>query len=441
MRTLAWCSAAALVGLGVAASAQRGGMFSESRDHPAILYTTRTPTDDVTALARRVERGEVTLAFDQDHGYLRSALDALGVPLESQVTVFTETSLQGHQVSPSNPRALFFNDRVSVGWVRDGGALELAALDREQGVIFYTIEQKPSARPRFLREETCLTCHLSADTLGVPGLLVYSVFSIPQDQYSYAGGFMTDHRSPLEERWGGWFVTGRAGSARHLGNTEVPQTLRVPGERHGVPRQLDSLEGLFDPRGYLSLHSDVVALMVLEHQAHMTNLLIRLGWEARVSASGLGGARGMKERLPGAGAPASGPGGTRVDEAVRDLVDYLLFVDEAPIAGPIRGTSGFAGQFTGSGPRDANGRSLRQLDLQRRLLRYPCSFMIYSEAFDRLPEGAKAAVYERMWAILSGKERGAPYDRLSPPDRRAIVEILQGTKQGLPAYFTAEDVR
>lgn len=417
-------------------------MFSESRDHPAIQYSARTPTDVVAMLARRVEQGEVKLAFDADHGYLRSALDALDVPVESQVTVFTQTSLQFHQVSPRNPRALFFNDRVAVGWVRGGDALEFAAHDREQGVVFYSIEQKPSAKPRFTREENCLACHLSADTLGVPGLMVFSVFSIPQDQYSYAGGGVTDHRTPLEERWGGWFVTGRPGSARHLANTEIPQALRVPGERYGVPRQLDTLEGLFDPRGYLSLHSDVVALMVLEHQAHMTNLLTRLGWEARVAASGLPsaqGAQGMKATRPGA--PASRDGATRIDQAVRDLVDYLLFVDEAPIPGLVRGSSGFAEKFSGSGPRDGKGRSLRQLDLENRLMRYPCSYMIYTETFDGLPDAAKAAVYEQMWAILSGRERGGSYDRLPLSDRRAIVEILRDTKNGLPAYFTVEGTR
>ena len=439
MRALIWWSAAALVGLGVAASAQRGGMFSESRDHPAIRYTARTPADAVATLARRVEQGEIKLAFDADHGYLRSALEALEVPVESQVTVFTQTSLQFQQVSLSNPRALFFNDRVAVGWVRGADALEFAAHDPEQGVIFYSIEQKPSARPRFTREETCLACHLSPDTLGVPGLMVFSVFSIPQDQYSYAGGGVTDHRTPLDERWGGWFVTGRPGSARHLANTEIPQSLRVPGERYGVPRQLDSLAGLFDPRGYLSMHSDVVALMVLEHQAHMTNLLTRLGWEARVAASEPSSTPGAKPTLPGAS--ASRQDATRIEDAVRDLVDYLLFVDEAPIAGPVRGSSGFAERFSGAGPRDGKGRSLRQLDLERRLMRYPCSYMIYTEVFDALPEAAKAAVYERMWAILSGREKGGSYDRLAIADRRAVVEILRETKTGLPVYFTVEGIR
>jgi hypothetical protein len=164
----------------------------------------------------------------------------------------------------------------------------------------------------------------------------------------------------------------------------------------------------------------VVALMMLEHQATMTNLITRAGWEARLA-----------EYKPGAPLAQGAP-----DEAVREMVDYLLFVDEAPLPAGIRGASGFAAAFSARGPRDAKGRSFRELDLQTRLLRYPCSYMIYSPAFDALPAKAKAAVYERMWHVLSGRVTGEPYTRLSLADRRAIVEILRATKPGLPALFS-----
>jgi hypothetical protein len=161
-----------------------------------------------------------------------------------------------------------------------------------------------------------------------------------------------------------------------------------------------------------------VSLLVLAHQATMTNHLTRLGWEARVA-----------EAMPSEDARA------RVKEAAHDFVDYLLFIDEEPLRAPVHGTSGFAEKFSAQGPKDSKGRSLHALDLQTHLLKYPCSYMIYTEAFDALPPAAKDAVYSRMWEILSGKETGKRYARLKPADRTAILEILRETKPGLPAYF------
>ena len=218
-----------------------------------------------------------------------------------------------------------------------------------------------------------------------------------------------------------------------MGNVEVTD-VDEPESRVGkVPSELESLEGKFDLDGYPSAHSDIVALMMLEHQAHMTNLITRVGWEARrvlhreqMTASS--GGRGSAENS-----------GFRelIRDAAAELVDYLLFLDEAPLAGRIQGSSGFAERFSARGPRDRHGRSLRELDLEQRLLRYPCSYMIYTEAFNALPDLAKDAIYERMWEVLSGQESEYPYTRLSVADRQAIVEILRDTKPDLPAYYQA----
>jgi hypothetical protein len=186
------------------------------------------------------------------------------------------------------------------------------------------------------------------------------------------------------------------------------------------------LEGRFDLKGYTTPYSDIVALMVFEHQTHMTNLLTYIGWESRVAEYERRGRTAPADR---AAAP------DKIDEIAHDLVDYLLFVDEAPLAGKIEGTSGFAQIFSGEGPRDSQGRSFRQFDLERRLMRYPCSYMIYSPLFDALPAIAKEAIYKRMWEILSGADKQNSYSRLSLSDRRAIVEILRDTKKDLPSYF------
>jgi hypothetical protein len=400
--------------------AQRRDVFVSSRDNPAIAYTRGAVADPVFQLERRLEDGSVHLQFDKPNGYLKSLLAALDVPIESQTLVFSETSFEARLINPRNPRSVFFNDTVSVGWVHGSDALEVAAQDPTQGVIFYTLAQTAAGRPRLTRDNTCLACHLSWDTLGVPGLFVISTFPMSDDKNAYANGFVADHRSPLPDRWGGWYVTGKPGGPlRHMGNVPVI----VHGQVETPPRPtspiLASLEGKFDLAAYLSPYSDIVALMVLEHQTHMTNLITRLGWEARLAAA----ARGNADAA------------ARMREAAGDLVDYLLFVEEAPLVGSLRGTSGFAEKFAALGPRDSKGRSLRQLDLDRRLMRYPCSYMIYTPAFDALPADARNAVYQRMWQVLSGKETNKKYSTLSPADRQAIVEILKDTKKGLPAFF------
>jgi len=402
--------------LSLLAAAQRRDAFVESRDHPAISYSSGPTSDPVSALDAKLASGSASLKYDESTGYLRSVLESLGVPVASQMMVFSQTSFQASQIRMHNPRAVYFTDSVAVGYVRGGTILEVAAQDPRQGVVFYDLPQSPTVPPRFRRNNECLACHLSWETLGVPGLMVQSVYPL-KDEYSYVNGFTTVHGSPLEQRWGGWWVTGDAGGAKHIGN--VPVMYNDKGSKLPTPtRPLASVEGLFDHKGYLTPYSDVVALLVMAHQTNMTNLITRTGWEARLAA-----------------AAPSKDASARVAEAARDLVDYMLFVDEAPLAGPVKGGSGFAEAFAAKGPKDAQGRSLRDFDLRRRVFKYPCSYMIYTPAFDGLPEAARNAVYARLWEVLSGRETQPRYRGLTPQDRQAIVAILRETKRDLPDYF------
>jgi len=398
------------------ASAQRRDVFVQSRLIPAINYDTAETNDPIARLNKRLADGSVTLKYEPDNGYLRSVLAALNIPVESQGLVFSQTSFEGKLINVKNPRAIYFSDSAALGWVRGSDLLEVAGQDPRQGMVFYYLDQKPTARPRFTRSNECLSCHLSWDNLGVPGLMVQSVNPLP-DEYSYVVGFNNNHSSPFSQRFGGWYVTGSYGGIRHMGNISV-----MPEDKGKLkvakPFELASVEGLFDPKGYLTPYSDASALLVLAHQAAMTNHITRLGWEARVAA-----------------ATPSDDARARVKEAAQDLVDYLLFVDEEPLRSPVRGASGFIEKFSAQGPRDSKGRSLHALDLQTRLLKYPCSYMIYTEAFDALPAAARDAVYARMWQILSGAETGRRYTRLKPADRTAILEILRETKKDLPAVF------
>lgn len=404
-----------------AAFADLADDFVPLRDDPAIEYATRATYDPISVLNEEIETGRARLKFDGQQGYFRSVLETLKIPIESQMAVFSKTSVQAQLINPRNPRTLFFNDSVVVGWVR-GGFIEVASESPQQGIIFYSLPQESQEKPRFERKNDCLTCHDSYDALSVPGMLVRSNFIGPNLMTLRSlGSYNTDHRSSLEQRWGGWYVTGNSGSIRHLGNAIVTNINNPESTVGPETLNLDSLKGKFDTNAYLSPYSDIVALMIFEHQMHIMNLFTRLGWQDRYTLSHQSVERGFQQRY--------------LRDTINDLVDYMLFVDEAPLANPIHGTSGFTEKFSGEGPHDNYGRSLRQLDLERRLMRYPCSYMIYSEAFDALPTEARQAVYERMWQILSGKDRSPKYARLSLVDRRAVVEILRETKNGLPDYF------
>jgi hypothetical protein len=408
----AWIAAVAV------GAAQRRDVFVLSRDHPAIAYSTGAVDNAATRLNARLKEGTARLTFGADNGYLPSVLEAFGISPASQALVFSLTSFQAERINMHNPRAVFFNDTVAVGWVRGGEVLEVAVQDPRQGALFYALEQKADAAPQLVRNNQCLACHLTWETLGVPGFMTTSMYPLPDDPNAYANGFTTVHGSPLEQRWGGWWVTGNTGGARHMGN--VPVMPPDKGKARPNPQApLASVEGIFDLKGYPSKSSDVVALLVLNHQTQMINHLTRVGWEARVAA-----------------AEPSADANARVVEAAADLVSYMLFLDEASLAGPVKGQAGYVEWFAAQGPRDGKGRSLREFDLTRRLFKYPCSYLIYSEAFDNLPPNAKRAVYERLWALLSGKAAPARGQRaIAPADRQAIVDILRETKPDLPEFF------
>jgi hypothetical protein len=432
MRFALLACAAVAAGLSVAGAlspvhAQRGGLFMGSADDPAIAYSTAPVSNVVDDLNRRIRDGSAVLRFEGRSGYLQSVLDALQLPVDSQLLLFSKGSLQARLISPSNPRALFFNDRAALGWVRDAELIEVAAHDDRLGVVFYTLEQRPSARQEFTREFRCLGCHLTGDTLGVPGLVM---FSTTQELGDLGNRIVaTDHRNRLSERWGGWFVTGSSGSARHRGN-DLPS---IPAaSRTRVP----SAEGLFDPDGHRALSSDIAALLTFSHQTHMVNLLTRVSWETRVADPA------ERTATTGVAATPSDPASRSLVESMvrgvaEEVVDYMLFIDEPPLPDAVSGSSGFTQRMSQNQPRDRQGRSLYELDLQTRLLKYPCSYLIYSPAFDRLPPLAKSMIYQRMWSVLSGQERDPRYRRLPVSDRRAIVEILRDTKPDLPPYFGA----
>lgn len=394
-------------------------------DKPPIDYFQTAPDDPVARLQKQLAARTVQLDFDARHGYLPSLLRRLDVPVSSQTLVFSKTSLQVKYISPRSPRAIYFNDDVYVGWVQ-GGDLEISAVDPQLGANFYLLGQYEAALPRMLRKTyDCLQCHSGALTRDVPGHIVRSTSTGPDGHVSRdAETVLVDDTTPLRDRFGGWYVTGLHGAARHHGNRFV----RV-GDDPAAP-DLDAganartLDRWTDTVDYLSPHSDLVAHLVLAHQAALHNRIARAGFLARVALA----------RDGSAAAPETA---RSLDAAAEPVVEGLLFGGAAPLTEPAAGTSTFAADFSARGPRDAQGRSLRDFDLRRRLFRYPCSYLIYSQAFQELPRPLRERIYRRLLDVLLADSPPAPFERLTVEDRRAILEIVTATVPDLPDFWRA----
>jgi hypothetical protein len=370
---------------------------------PAIVLA----SDPVAELQKKIDSGAVTLQFDAQRGYLASVLTHLKIPVSSQTLVFSKTSLQSERISPRTPRAMYFNDDVYVAWVKDSGLIEIMSVDPKSGSAFYVLGQQKDEKPLFERStgHECSVCHFSREAAPkfAPRLLFTSV--LPDASGNVEGTFPipTTDLNPLEERWGGWYVTGTHGAQRHLGNIvrKTPSSAfeKLPAADFAASLNVTDLKGRFDTAAYLSPHSDIVALSVLAHQVEIHNLIA------------IAGAKGGPARDVG-----------------EPLVKAMLFAGAAPFTAPVRGTSNFAAEFSAKGPRDSKGRSLRDFDLKTRLFRYPLSYLIYTGNFDEMPEAVKAYAYRRLREILSGQDKSADFAHLSPADRSAILEILRETK-------------
>lgn len=388
-----------------------------------INYRSSDLNDPVAKLEKRLERGELKLRYDPKHGYLKSILEALHIAVSSQTLVFSKTSFQFPDITPAAPRALYYNDDVYVGQVHDGRFLEFVSFDPMQGAIFYVMDEHRDKHPRFERSEVdCIQCHVAPSTKGIPGVMLRSVFTKPDGTADGAARtFVTGQESPLSQRWGGWYVTAKSGSQGAMANAIISDLQHPEQLDRAAGANLTSLAGRFDTAAYLTGSSDIVALMVLAHQTQMHNWITLTNYQTRIALYNdhSGGAISEDVRK-------------KFEAAAEQLVRYLLFTNEVPLQNPIAGTSDFARQFTARGPRDSQGRSLRDFDLQRRIFKYPCSYLIYSQAFDAIPAPAKDYIYHRLFDILSGREQGPEFASLSSQDRRAILEILVATKPGLP---------
>lgn len=402
-------------------------------ERPPIDYHGGDVNDPVAQLARSIAAGEKELVDDEKFGYLNSLLKLLDIPVESQALVFSKTSLQIQKINPARPRAIYFNDDVYVGYCHSGDIIELAATDPQQGAIFYSLKQ--NAPPEFIRDRgQCLICHANTRTQNVPGYLVRSTFPNRAGHPILGSGtFTTDHTSPFDERWGGWYVTGQHGDLTHLGNQVFVEGTPPDLQKHA---NRDDLEGLVATHNYPSQHSDIVALMVLEHQTQMHNAITYANFETREALDQSYRMNELLEREPGT---ISDIAQRRISAAADRVLEYLLFCNEFNLTSPISGTSGFQETFAAKGIRDSQGRSLRDFNLQTRMFEYPCSYLIYSAAFDGLPCEVRTLVVERLQGVLQGRDDSEKFAHVTPESRQAIWEILKATKPDLFADLSPLD--
>jgi hypothetical protein len=413
---------AAALGVALASSALTFGQKHEAwtgvlDEHPDIQYATRPTTDRVAKLNQALTHNERSLQRDARTGYLLPVLEALGVPVESQLLVFSKTGVQRAYTGPHNPRAIYFDRSVVVAYVPGAPMIEIAAHDPQQGVVFYTLDQSAAA-PVPTRQTSCLTCHVSASTLNVPGVIVRSnTVGDDGNVMPRSGSYDVNHGTPHPDRWGGWFVTSDALSVPY---SQRGHTGNITFDGRGSTSNqvfVEWLNSAPETRGYLSPLSDIVSLLVFDHEMHAINLLTRLNWESRVKAAG--------DRASGSDFAVRG--------LVNELAEYLLFIGEMPPSVPLTAREGVEESLVSRTPKDRQGRSFGQLELVQRLFRYPCSYMVYSEAFDGLSPSVKKAVYSRMIDILSGNGARARSGPVSAADRQAVLEILRDTKPDFPS--------
>ena len=408
-------------------------------DYPLIGYAGRPTHNTIARLQDRLDKGETKLKFIPGRGYLDSLLQTVGIDPSSQTLVYSKTSLQIDLIRAATPRAIYFDDDTYVAWMPGTRFLEVSTMDSALGPVFYTLPNRDPSTTHFDRETLrCLTCHDTFSLMGggVPRFLfMSSPVTVTGEPLTTEISVETTDATPLQERWGGWYVTGKPNGLMHLGNIQMTGPVKGVTDFANLkvnrPGTLEKLTGVFDTQPYRTDRSDVVALLVLEHQVYIEDLITRASYKARTLAARENDDQSADslswEQLPAKARPM-------VKALLEPLVKALLQVDAASFPGKIAGNSGFDNWFQAQGPRDTQGRSLRELDLSTRLFRYPLSYMIYSAGFDGLPGYAKEYVYGRLRDVLSGRDRRGPYSRLSDADRATVLEILTATK---PAFVAA----
>jgi len=434
MRYRFWFAAPIVALAGVA-----GVEAAPLHERAPIHYAESEPDTVVTRLFERAGR-EGLLSGGSDREILRELLDELDVPVESQVLVYSKTSAQNSRISPETPRAIYFSDDVYVGWA-NGGEIELASFDEKLGMVFHLVKltgREEGRPPELIRDRSCLNCHAGSSNRELPGLMVRSVHPKPSGLPEFrAGTFHTRHDSPIEERWGGWYVTGEVEGLLHMGNAVVPEGTSIRGEvemKRLVDGPVSALEGVFDADAYLhGARSDVVALMVLEHQVGVHNALVEANLTVRTTRHRHREMQKAFDESPDA--PLSDTNRRVLENAADRVLREMLWVDEAPVPDGIQGGDAFQDAFRENRRDNAEGRSLKDFRLYARVMKYRCSHLIYSRAFEHLPDGMRDLILRRLHRILTQPGEHPDFDHLSESECDYILAILGETLPDLPAVW------
>ncbi len=391
-------------------------------DLPPIRYSDTEATDQISGMAAGLAAGKLHIEGDTDLKRLEFVLSKLGISVESQVLVFSKTSLQNGLIRPENPRCLFFSEDAYVGYV-PGGALEAVIQDPVIGAVFYLIEIGAKEDLLIDRDtNNCLSCHATSRTEGVPGMLIRSVYP---DEHGHPllhfGTNDVSHETPLEHRWGGWYVTGNS-SLPHLGN----RVFSEKSNREPLISSLANLEEFINVSKYPLPTSDIVSLVVLEHQCKMHTLL-------NAGTMNYRRARHFMETIDPESDPDSGSAGTVSESWAEKIVECMFFKDEADLGEGIEGDPAFQKAFASQFPRTKDGDSLAEFRLYGRIFKNRCSYMVYSDAFRGLPVSMKEKVIASMKRVLDGTH--PKIDWIGASERKRISHILEET---LEAWHPAE---
>ena len=384
-------------------------------DEPPHNYHTAPLKDRFTKLKADLESRRIPLDHSSEKAFVVSLLKALDIPATSQMLVFSTTSLQLRFITPRNPRAIFFNDGLYLGYI-PGAKIEILSMDPELGAIFYMFDIPHDSRPIAVeRSERCVNCHTKEDTGFVPGIVIKSVIPGP------TGGSLktfrrevTGHGIPFAERFGGWYVTGDGGIASEWANVigrysgdDISKTVVKPGQ-------------LFDFAKYPVATSDILPQLVHEHQAGCANRILQASYRARTAF----------HLDKGNLTPAHY---AELDEQARIVTRYMLFADEVPLpTDGVEGDAAFKVDFQKAARVASGGASLREFDLCTRLFKYRCSYMIYSPEFQGLPARMKQQIYIRLREALSVEKSAKDYAYLPGTEKQAIRTILKATLPDLP---------
>jgi len=384
-------------------------------DLPPINYSDDQLDDPISRLQAEWNHSPPQLEWESGRGYLGGVLKALGVSAQSQTLVFSKTSLQRDYISPASPRAIYFNDHVSVAWTPGSNNYEISALDPRRGPVFYlapvaelhrraagsnaletndtgtAVPERRHRAPLFQRTESCLACHVAETTRHVPGYLLRSMFTNPEGKPE-SGLPLVDHTTPYDQRWGGWYVSGEQLPPRHRGNltTAAAREIYETGMA-AAPLATGQL-----PRAtvrHLQETSDVVALLVHDHQTRFQTLLTRLRYEHELA---------------------------RPLDTLPDFVRTLVLWHEPPRPQPVVGRDDYRAWFESAGAADF--RPLRQLDLRTRLLRQPLSWLVATPQFQQLPAPLRQAIHVAALRLVA--EESDPPATWSADDRRLLTEEL-----------------